>query len=135
MVFSPDAQATGVSQNGLSVTEYIAIGICSILLGLIYVASVFLYLHLRRRRKKTDENKDAERRDEQNIAAEEGIIKNNPLLGLGRHFNGPDNSYSDSGSSDNDLTPDILQHHDESRKKSNVSMRLMGVTTDTVFKK
>lgn len=120
-MFSPDAHASGtIISGGLSVSEYIAIGICSILLGLIYVASVFLYLHLRRRRKKGSECKDVERRDEQNLSPEEGVIKNNPLLGLGRHFSGPENSYSDSGSSDNDITPDILQHHEDGRKKSNV---------------
>lgn len=63
--------------------------------------------------------KDVERREDQNMTPEEGIIKNNPLLGLGRHFSAPDNSFSDSGSSDNE-TPDILQHHDDGRKKSNV---------------
>lgn len=92
---------------------------CSVLLGLIYVASVFLYLHLRRRRR--DGEKEEDRRDPQAMAsAEEGVIKNNPLLSLGRHFTLPDNNYTDSGSSDTDATPDIISHHDE--RKQNVSL-------------
>lgn len=122
VLFAPDAHASNSDTSaGLTVSEYIAIGICSILLGLIYVASVFLYLHIRRRRRKEGLEKDLEKIDEQSLApGEEGIVKNNPLLSLGRHFTGPDTAFSDSGSSD-DLTPDILQHQDDNRKKGNVS--------------
>lgn len=34
--------------DGLSAKEYILIAICSLILGLIYVASVFLYIHVKR---------------------------------------------------------------------------------------
>lgn len=118
----PDAHASNNdTSSGLTISEYIAIGICSILLGLIYVASVFLYLHIRRRKKLDGVDKDLEKRDDQSLAhGEEGIIKSNPLLSLGRHFTGgAENTFSDSGSSD-DLTPDILQHQDDSRKKPNI---------------
>lgn len=102
----------------MSLSEYVAIGVCSVLLGLIYVASVLLYLHLRKRRK--ENHAENARRETQTLtSAEEGIIKNNPLLGLGRHFSLPDNTFSDSGSSDTDVTPDIISHHEE--RKKNVS--------------
>lgn len=124
VVFAPDAQAAdGSPVGGLTVSEYIAIGICSVLLGLIYVSSVFLYLHIRRRKRKEGLEKEVERRDDDIGAGEEGIIKNNPLLTLGRHFTAPDNTFSDSGSSDNEITPEILQHPEESRKKINVSFK------------
>lgn len=115
VVFSPDARSTETSGDGLSVSEYVAIGISSVLLGLIYVASVFLYLHLRKRKKEkkpAGENKSL-------ASVEEGVVKNNPLLGLGRHFNIPE-QYSDSASSDTDKTPDIIRHHDD--RKKNVSL-------------
>ncbi|XP_049816326.1 uncharacterized protein LOC126263284 [Schistocerca nitens] len=38
----------GTDGGGLSASEYVAIGVCSLLLGLVYVASVLLYLHARR---------------------------------------------------------------------------------------
>lgn len=111
--FSPNANpSSSSSEGGLSVTEYIVIAICSVLLGLIYVASVFLYLHLRKKKK---DNDGALGRD--NISnAEEGVVKSNPLLGLGRHFPINDNTFSDSGSSDNDAPPDLISH--EERKKN-----------------
>lgn len=114
--FSADAHAADdMNGNGLSISEYVAIGISSILLGLIYVASVFLYLHIRKRRK--DSSTEVDRRDNQSLTtAEEGVIKSNPLLGLGRHFSGIDNSYSDSGSSDTDVTPDVIQQQDDRLK-------------------
>lgn len=120
VLFAADAQSS--PNSGLSVSEYIAIGICSILLGLIYVASVFLYLHLRGRRRskdgdEVDRSRDQEKRidPEQNaVVHEEGVIKSNPLLGL-RHFGQPE-GYSDEGSSAED--GEML---DDGRKKDNVS--------------
>lgn len=53
--FSADAQAANsAAGSGLSSTEYAAIAACSVLLGLIYVSSVLLYLHLRRRKAKDE---------------------------------------------------------------------------------
>lgn len=37
-----------VSTEGLTAKEYILIAVCSLILGLIYVASVFLYIHVKR---------------------------------------------------------------------------------------
>lgn len=36
------------SEDGLTARDYITIGLCSLILGLIYVASVFLYLHVKK---------------------------------------------------------------------------------------
>lgn len=87
----------------MTVTEYVVIGISSLLLGLIYVASVFLYLHIRKRRKaasdtsarklkglKGKDGKITERdiirinneriQTISNVLDDDGIIKKNPLL-------------------------------------------------------
>ncbi|XP_050093942.1 uncharacterized protein LOC126576679 [Anopheles aquasalis] len=37
-------------QSGLSTKEYIVIAVCSLCLGLIYIASVFLYIHVKKRK-------------------------------------------------------------------------------------
>ncbi|XP_065168364.1 uncharacterized protein [Atheta coriaria] len=113
VVFAPDTTTDNESSSGLSVSEYVAIGICSVLLGLIYVASVFLYLHIRRRRKEVD--KTNERNDNQGLA-EEGVVKNNPLLNLVRHFPTPENTFSDSNSSDTEPNMDVMQQHEERKK-------------------
>ncbi|KRT78996.1 hypothetical protein AMK59_8558, partial [Oryctes borbonicus] len=125
VVFSADAQSSGSSDgNGLSMSEIVAIGICSVLLGLIYVASVFLYLHIRRRRK--DGGDKREIRDNPSLSnVEEGIVKNNPLLSLGRHFAPTDNSFSDTTESDTDVTPDILQHQDDRKKNIQLTSALV----------
>lgn len=48
--FQAEPSATETSE-GLTTREYIVIGICSLLLGLIYVASVLLYLHMKKRKR------------------------------------------------------------------------------------
>lgn len=50
MSFQAEPSATETSE-GLTTREYIVIGICSLLLGLIYVASVLLYLHMKKRKR------------------------------------------------------------------------------------
>ncbi|XP_038210965.1 uncharacterized protein LOC119831609 [Zerene cesonia] len=133
--FTPNAQTSDSSaSSGLSASEYIAIGISSLLLGLIYVASVFLYLHIRKRRKVASEESSLRRikglkkkdgtitvdRDILRINNErvqtisnamgqdDGVIKNNPLLSVGRPFSDKINFTSDSGSnlSDSEDMPD-----------------------------
>lgn len=123
--FAPNAQTSqATTTSGLSVTEYVAIGISSLLLGLIYVASVFLYLHIRKRKKvgsedssrrlKSLKNKDGSIITERDIVRinnervqslpnsldlDDGLIKNNPLMGLSRQFHQIKHSFpSDSGS-------------------------------------
>lgn len=106
ILFSSDTRAES-APNGLSISEYVAIGISSVLLGFIYVASVLLYLHIRKRRKESKSEDHSY--DDKNLASmEEGVVKNNPLLGLGRHFPVPD--FNDSASSDTDHTADPLKH-------------------------
>lgn len=49
MSFQAESTAnTLTSIDGLSAKEYILIAICSLILGLIYVASVFFYIHIKR---------------------------------------------------------------------------------------
>lgn len=105
------------------------------LLGLIYVASVFLYLHIRKRRKAASEEgsnrrlkglkkKDGSIITERDIirinnertqslpnamGQDDGVVKKNPLLTMGRQFHDTKSSYpSDSGSnlSDSEDCPD-----------------------------
>lgn len=45
---SESTSSTLASIDGLSAKEYILIAVCSLILGLIYVASVFLYIHVKR---------------------------------------------------------------------------------------
>lgn len=108
--------------NGLSLSEYVAIGICSVLLGFIYVASVMLYLHIRKRRRGSSTSDDNS--DKKNLSAiEEGIVKSNPLLGLGKHFSASDISFVDSASSDTEAVdgPKKNENKHVSKKNCNVS--------------
>ncbi|XP_061500166.1 uncharacterized protein LOC3290304 [Anopheles gambiae] len=45
-------------QSGLSTKEYIVIAVCSLCLGLIYIASVFLYIHMKKRKTRSGTNDD-----------------------------------------------------------------------------
>ncbi|XP_068620594.1 uncharacterized protein [Battus philenor] len=110
--FAPNAQTVETSTSpGLTVTEYVVIGISSLLLGLIYVASVFFYLHIRKRRKaaanenagrkvkslkskcgKIITDRDIVRINNERLQTlpnalgqDDGIIKNNPLLNRQYH--------------------------------------------------
>lgn len=83
VLFSADIRTPeNTSSSGLTISELIAVAICSILLGLMYVASILLYLHVRKGRSK-GRNGDIEAFKNplmSNGITEEGIIKNNPLL-------------------------------------------------------
>lgn len=83
VLFSNDIRTSDNSpSSGLTISELIAIAICSILLGLMYVASILLYLHVRKGRSK-GRNGDVEAFKNplmSNGITEEGIVKNNPLL-------------------------------------------------------
>lgn len=124
--FAPNAQTSPTTDtSGLTVTEYVVIGISSLLLGLIYVASVFLYLHIRKRRKAASEeskarklksiNKDGKILTERDIVRinnermqtlpvlgqDDGVIKKNPLLS--RQYHDSKSGFpSDSGSNVSD---------------------------------
>lgn len=53
---SESTSSTLTSIDGLSAKEYILIAVCSLILGLIYVASVFLYIHVKRYKTRTSGN-------------------------------------------------------------------------------
>lgn len=130
VLFSPDARSSDdTSTAGLTLSEYVAIGISSVLLGLIYVASVFLYLHIKRRRGKNEVNPEAPTKstkkehiqkikEETSVdrslihssmeTNEDGVVKSNPLLG--RHFQRSKEDFeSDSGSCPTDDPSDETQ--------------------------
>ncbi|KAJ8925891.1 hypothetical protein NQ315_009743 [Exocentrus adspersus] len=126
VAFIPDAHSSDINSEGdhLSFSEYIAIGVCSVLLGLIYVASVFLYIHLKKRN--SSESSDKNGLDNQSLGAvEEGIVKNNPLLAISSHFPNAEAAYSDSNSSDTEATPDIIQHHDDRRRHMQITSAMI----------
>ncbi|XP_026763005.2 uncharacterized protein LOC113521619 [Galleria mellonella] len=127
--FAPNAHTSETTNtSGLTITEYVAIGISSLLLGLIYVASVFLYLHIRKRRRaasnegtinrlKGIKKKDGSIITERDIVRvknesiqslpnslgqDNGIVKNNPLLNIPRQFHEAKSFPSDSGSNISD---------------------------------
>lgn len=87
--FSNDVRTSsdnGAAAAGLTVGELVAVAICSVLLGLMYVASVLLYLHVRKGRAAKGRNGDPEAFKNPLMSnggggvIEEGVIKNNPLL-------------------------------------------------------
>lgn len=125
--FAGDAHAANSLDRGLSVTEYIAIGVCSILLGLIYVASVFLYLHVRRRRR-VKQREHCNGQPVHLAGPEDGVVKSNPLLSAKRHPLETGSYLSDSASccSETDAVSDIAQTSDDSNRVSqNVSPHIL----------
>ncbi|XP_034945502.1 uncharacterized protein sha [Chelonus insularis] len=90
--------STAQPHQGLSTIEYTAIGISSVLLALIYIASVSLYLHSRKSRRKII-------RDPETVISSgresSGIIKNNPLL---KHFESADANSLRSESDNEELS-------------------------------
>lgn len=55
---SESTSSTLSTLDGLSAKEYILIAVCSLILGLIYVASVFLYIHVKRYKTRASGNGD-----------------------------------------------------------------------------
>ncbi|XP_045777263.1 uncharacterized protein LOC123875468 isoform X1 [Maniola jurtina] len=148
--FASNAQTSETSStSGLSVTEYIAIGISSLLLGLIYVASVFLYLHIKRRRKASAEDnalrklkvlrkKDGTAITEHDIirinnervqslanalGQDDGVVKKNPLLNVGRQFH--ENKSFTSDLSDSEDFPDSSLHGEENAFNVRIFLELI----------
>lgn len=92
--------STSQMSHGLSTMEYTAIGLSSVILAFIYIASVSLYLHSRRAKRKSIE--------EANITLDggrdgSGLVKSNPLLAATRHFE----SDTNSGLTESDLGDDL----------------------------
>ncbi|XP_023948501.1 uncharacterized protein LOC112053338 [Bicyclus anynana] len=143
--FASNAQTSETSSaSGLTVTEYIAIGISSLLLGLIYVASVFLYLHIKKRRKASAEDntlrklkvlrkKDGTAITEHDIirinnervqslanalGQDDGVVKKNPLLNVVRQFH--DNKSFTSDLSDCEDFADNTSRGEENNETTSV---------------
>lgn len=93
------SSTTQLSQ-GLSATEYTAIGLSSVILALIYVASVSLYLHSKKTRRKIVEEPEISLTPGREVS---GLVKNNPLLAASRHFE----SDTNSGLTESDLGDDL----------------------------
>ncbi|XP_012249606.1 uncharacterized protein LOC100744435 [Bombus impatiens] len=93
------SSTTQLSQ-GLSATEYTAIGLSSVILALIYVASVSLYLHSKKTRRKIVEEPEISLTPGREVS---GLVKSNPLLAASRHFE----SDTNSGLTESDLGDDL----------------------------
>ncbi|XP_018330786.1 uncharacterized protein LOC108740802 [Agrilus planipennis] len=105
------------ANSSFSISEYFAVGICSILLALVYVASVLLYLHMRKKRNKSESKSTPN--DSQNFnTLEDGVIKSNPLLSYEKHFPGANSSFTDSSStvSDNDDSHSVQLEEKRNKK-------------------
>ncbi|XP_017799420.1 PREDICTED: uncharacterized protein LOC108580221 [Habropoda laboriosa] len=95
------SSTTQLSQ-GLSTTEYTAIGLSSVILALIYVASVSLYLHSKKAKRKIVEEPEISLTPGREIS---GLVKNNPLLAASRHFESDTNSGLTESDFGDDLAP------------------------------
>ncbi|XP_053973717.1 uncharacterized protein LOC128873840 [Hylaeus volcanicus] len=96
VTFSSTTQLT----QGLSTTEYTAIGLSSVILALIYIASVSLYLHSKKARRKIIEEPELNLSPGREVS---GLVKNNPLLAASRHFE----SDANSGLTESDLGDEL----------------------------
>lgn len=92
--------STSQLSQGLSTTEYTAIGLSSVILALIYVASVSLYLHSKKTKRKIIEEPEISITPGREPS---GLVKNNPLLAASRHFE----SDTNSGLTESDLGDDL----------------------------
>ncbi|OAD56061.1 Odorant receptor Or1 [Eufriesea mexicana] len=95
------SSTTQLSQ-GLSTTEYTAIGLSSVILALIYVASVSLYLHSKKAKRKIAEEPELSLTPGREVS---GLVKNNPLLAASRHFESDTNSGLTESDVGDDLPP------------------------------
>ncbi|XP_031844242.1 shavenoid isoform X2 [Nomia melanderi] len=92
--------STSQLSQGLSTTEYTAIGLSSVILALIYVASVSLYLHSKKTKRKIIEEPEISITPGREPS---GLVKSNPLLAASRHFE----SDTNSGLTESDLGDDL----------------------------
>lgn len=123
MSFSADAHAvSNTASSSLSTAEYSALAICSVLLGLIYVSSVLLYLHLRKRKTRELVEEEGIGSGGGHLGGEEGVIKNNPLL---RHCHDNSGYISDdsccSGADEDDEIAALPEDETSTPPPSNVS--------------
>lgn len=91
--FQADSSSTlAATFDSMHTKEYIVIGVCSLILGLIYVASVFLYIHMKRKKINTKPEK-AKTRGGDSSSAELGFSKNDQVT-FGTGFVRNDSAYS-----------------------------------------
>ncbi|XP_034184533.2 shavenoid [Osmia lignaria lignaria] len=100
------SSTTQLSQ-GLSATEYTAIGLSSVILALIYVASVSLYLHSKKAKRKIVEEPEISLSHGREVS---GLVKNNPLLAASRHFESDTNSGLTESDVGDELPPSDGEH-------------------------
>lgn len=85
--------SSSISSDGLSTREYIVISACTVLLGLIYVASVFLYLHVKKRKSRdSSENTSSANTTMKNdqVTFGPGYKRNDSITGFGTNRSGLD---------------------------------------------
>ncbi|XP_047360087.1 uncharacterized protein LOC124953163 [Vespa velutina] len=111
--------STSQVSQGLSATEYAAIGLSSVILAVIYVTSVSLYLHSRRGKRKSIEEAEitlpSPREGIGGSGVGGGLIKNNPLLIAPRHLENDTNSVL----TENELVDDLVQSDEEQNCEHN----------------
>lgn len=109
IIFSSTSQFS----QGLSATEYAAIGLSSVILAVIYVASVSLYLHSRRGKRKSIEESEitlpGPREGVGGSVVGGGLVKNNPLLIAPRHLDDDNNGVL----TENELGNNLVQSDEE----------------------
>lgn len=75
----------------MNAKEYIVIGVCSLILGLIYVATVFLYIHIKKKKSNIKSENPKSRNEE--TSGELGHSKNDQVI-FGNGFVRNDSAYS-----------------------------------------
>lgn len=86
-----DLSVTSTS-DGLTTKEYIVIAVCSLLLGLIYVASVLLYLHVKKRKIRSASSGSA-----MNTIKDDINYPPNDQVTFGNGFNRTGSTFSNTG--------------------------------------
>nr|XP_012151319.1 PREDICTED: uncharacterized protein LOC100880665 [Megachile rotundata] len=115
------SSTTQLSQ-GLSATEYTAIGLSSVILALIYVASVSLYLHSKKVKRKIVEEPEVSLSPGREIS---GLVKNNPLLAASRHFESDTNSGLTESDLGDELPASDGEHGFENVRATNVTSAIV----------
>lgn len=111
--FQSEATLSSITSiEGLTAKEYIAIAVCSLILGLIYVASVFLYIHVKRYKSRMSNAGNAT----ENVAGKSDFPPNDEVT-FGNGFNR--GNYDRSSSSANGLA--------DRHKNSNRNLLLNGL--------